>query len=54
MELVQNADNKRYIHAVCDNTADAIKFYYQYRKHFGYMEVIDNNGHVLATLGSPA
>ena len=51
-KLIQNEKNKTYLHGISDSVSELISNYYRYRKHFGYMEVVDSNSHVLATLGS--
>lgn len=50
--LVQIENGITYIHGVAEKVSDLIAYYYEYRKHFGYMEVINDNGSVYATLGS--
>jgi hypothetical protein len=54
MVLVQIDKGVMYIHGVSDNVSSLIDLYFKYRKHFGYMEVMDDNDNykVLATLGS--
>ena len=52
--LVQIENGITYIHGVAEKVSDLIAYYYEYRKHFGYMEVVDttDNNRVLATLSS--
>jgi hypothetical protein len=45
-------DKNNFVHGVADSVSELTQFYYAYRKQHGYMEVIDNNNNVLATLGS--
>lgn len=44
--------NKMLIHGVSESVSELIAYYYEYRKQYGYMEVQDDDGNVLATLGS--
>lgn len=44
--------NKMLIHGVADSVSELIAYYYEYRKQYGYMEIQDDDGRVLATLGS--
>jgi len=50
--LVQIENGITYIHGVAEKVSDLIAYYYEYRKQYGYMEVINDNGSVYATLGS--
>jgi len=52
MKLIQTKKNKVYVHGISDSVSELIAFYYKQRKHLGYMEVVDDTGHRLATMGS--
>lgn len=50
--LTQEENGITYIHGVAKSVSELIAYYYEYRKQYGYMEVINDSGSVYATLGS--
>ena len=40
------------IHGIGDSVSELIEYYYKWRKDFGYMEIVDKDNKILATLGS--
>ena len=50
--LIQMENNKMLIHGIDESVSKLIAYYYKWRKQYGYMEVHDDQGNVLATLGS--
>ena len=43
MQLIQLDKGTTYLHGLGDSVSELIAFYYEYRKHWGYMQIVDNN-----------
>lgn len=44
--------NKMLVHGTDESVSTLVAYYYKWRKQYGYMTIQDDDGNVLATLGS--